>query len=161
MRTRGDLLPTHEALQKRGGFFQADVRPAPRRIRRLRRNFRSPACIAAAALREAFHDDEAARMVLHTCDRMAAGGIHDPLGGGFARYSVDAEWLVPQLREMLYDQAQLAQLYLDAHLVSEERVIRDLTLPAEKLGLAELAPSEGKRITPAPSATFLITSCAT
>ncbi len=37
-----------------------------------------------------FHDEEAVRMVLHTCDRMAAGGIHDQLGGGFARYSVDA-----------------------------------------------------------------------
>ena len=65
-----------------------------------------------------FHDAEAARMVLHTCERMAAGGIHDQLGGGFARYSVDAEWLVPHFEKMLYDNAQLAQLYLDAHLVS-------------------------------------------
>ena len=65
-----------------------------------------------------FHDDEAVRMVLHTCERMAAGGIHDQLGGGFARYSVDAEWLVPHFEKMLYDNAQLAQLYLDAHLVS-------------------------------------------
>ena len=59
-------------------------------------------------------------MVLHTCDRMAAGGIHDQLGGGFARYSVDAEWLVPHFEKMLYDNAQLAQLYLDAYLVSRE-----------------------------------------
>src|SRR5439155_24877272 len=48
-----------------------------------------------------FKDDEAMRMVLHTCDRMAAGGIHDQLGGGFARYSVDAEWLVPHFEKML------------------------------------------------------------
>jgi uncharacterized protein YyaL (SSP411 family) len=48
-----------------------------------------------------FHDEEAAQMVLHTCDRMAAGGIHDQLGGGFARYSVDAEWLVPHFEKML------------------------------------------------------------
>ncbi|MEK7707631.1 MAG: DUF255 domain-containing protein, partial [Verrucomicrobiota bacterium] len=48
-------------------------------------------------------DDEAARMVLHTCDAMAAGGIHDQLGGGFARYSVDAQWLVPHFEKMLYD----------------------------------------------------------
>jgi uncharacterized protein YyaL (SSP411 family) len=68
-----------------------------------------------------FHDDEAARMVLHTCDRMAAGGIHDQLGGGFSRYSVDAEWLVPHFEKMLYDNAQLAQLYLDAHLVVENK----------------------------------------
>ena len=58
-----------------------------------------------------FEDGEAVGMVLHTCDRMAAGGIHDQLGGGFARYSVDAEWL--------YDNAQLLQLYLDAYLVSK------------------------------------------
>jgi len=45
---------------------------------------------------------------LFTCDRMAAGGIHDQLGGGFSRYSVDAEWLVPHFEKMLYDNAQLA-----------------------------------------------------
>jgi uncharacterized protein YyaL (SSP411 family) len=66
-----------------------------------------------------FNDDEAVRMVLHTCERMASGGIHDQLGGGFARYSVDAEWLVPHFEKMLYDNAQLALLYLDAHLVSQ------------------------------------------
>src|SRR5581483_6689679 len=61
-----------------------------------------------------FQDEEAVRMVLHTCERMAAGGIHDQLAGGFARYSVDAQWLVPHFEKMLYDNAQLAQLYLDA-----------------------------------------------
>ncbi len=71
-----------------------------------------------------FQDDEAARMVLHTCGRMAAGGIHDQLGGGFSRYSVDAGWLVPHFEKMLYDNAQLAQLYLDAHLISAGRVAR-------------------------------------
>jgi len=66
-----------------------------------------------------FGDDAAKRMVLHTCERMAAGGIHDQLGGGFARYSVDAEWLVPHFEKMLYDNAQLVQLYLDAYLVAK------------------------------------------
>src|SRR6185437_6874808 len=65
-----------------------------------------------------FHDDEAVKMVVQTCERMAAGGIHDQLGGGFARYSVDAEWLVPHFEKMLYDNAQLVQLYLDAFLAS-------------------------------------------
>lgn len=46
-----------------------------------------------------------------TLDRMASGGIHDQLGGGFHRYSVDAHWLVPHFEKMLYDQAQLAQVY--------------------------------------------------
>ena len=102
-----------------------------------------------------FHDDEATRMVLHTCERMAAGGIHDQLGGGFARYSVDAEWLVPHFEKMLYDNAQLAQLYLDAFLVSGDArhaettrdildyVLRDMTHPGGGFYSAEDADSEG------------------
>ena len=101
-------------------------------------------------------DIEAQRMVLHTCDRMAAGGIHDQLGGGFARYSVDAAWLVPHFEKMLYDNAQLAQLYLDAWLVSGEArhaavvrdildyVLRDLAHPEGGFYSAEDADSEGK-----------------
>jgi uncharacterized protein YyaL (SSP411 family) len=102
-----------------------------------------------------FHDDEAARMVLHTCERMAAGGIHDQLGGGFARYAVDAGWLVPHFEKMLYDNAQLAQLYLDAFLVSGDArhaevardildyVLRDMTHPDGGFYSAEDADSEG------------------
>jgi uncharacterized protein YyaL (SSP411 family) len=51
-------------------------------------------------------------MLAKTLDEMAAGGIHDQVGGGFARYSVDAHWLVPHFEKMLYDNAQLARLYL-------------------------------------------------
>jgi uncharacterized protein YyaL (SSP411 family) len=103
-----------------------------------------------------FKDDDAARMVLHTCERMAAGGIHDQLGGGFARYSVDAEWLVPHFEKMLYDNAQLAQLYLDAYLVSKterfaavvrdilDYVLRDMTHPDGGFYSAEDADSEGQ-----------------
>jgi hypothetical protein len=101
-------------------------------------------------------DEEAARLVLNTCDRMAAGGIHDQLGGGFARYSVDAQWLVPHFEKMLYDNAQLAQLYLDAWLVSAEPrhadvardildyVLRDMTHPQGGFFSAEDADSEGQ-----------------
>ena len=102
-----------------------------------------------------YKDDEAVRMVLHTCARMAAGGIHDQLGGGFARYSVDAEWLVPHFEKMLYDNAQLAQLYLDAYLVSGDEdhaavvrdildyVLRDMTHSEGGFYSAEDADSEG------------------
>jgi len=55
---------------------------------------------------------DAATMLVHTLGAMARGGIHDQLGGGFARYSVDATWLVPHFEKMLYDNAQLARLYL-------------------------------------------------
>lgn len=54
------------------------------------------------------------RIVLGTLDRMAMGGIHDHLGGGFHRYSVDQRWHVPHFEKMLYDQAQLAIGYLEA-----------------------------------------------
>jgi uncharacterized protein YyaL (SSP411 family) len=51
--------------------------------------------------------------VLLTLDRMARGGIHDQLGGGFARYSTDERWLVPHFEKMLYDNAQLGRLYIE------------------------------------------------
>ena len=102
------------------------------------------------------HDNEAVKMVLHTCDRMAAGGMYDQLGGGFARYSVDAEWLVPHFEKMLYDNAQLVNLYLDAFLVSGETkyaaiardtiayVLRDMAHSDGGFFSAEDADSEGK-----------------
>jgi uncharacterized protein YyaL (SSP411 family) len=137
----GDLLPTPEALKNAGDSFKRMFDPchggfggAPK--------FPQPGMLSLL-LRCArrFHDDEAARMVLHTCDRMAAGGIHDQLGGGFARYSVDAGWLVPHFEKMLYDNAQLVNLYLDAHLVSEGRVTQAPDASSGKsLGLAELVP---------------------
>ncbi len=54
----------------------------------------------------------AGHMLDKTLEEMAAGGIHDQIGGGFARYSVDQHWLVPHFEKMLYDNAQLARLYL-------------------------------------------------
>jgi uncharacterized protein YyaL (SSP411 family) len=101
-------------------------------------------------------DGDAVQMVLHTCERMAAGGMYDQLGGGFARYSVDAEWLVPHFEKMLYDNAQLVHLYLDAYLVSDDKkyedvardilryVLRDMTHPGGGFYSAEDADSEGK-----------------
>jgi hypothetical protein len=101
-------------------------------------------------------DEDAIKMVLHTCEAMAAGGMCDQLGGGFARYSVDAEWLVPHFEKMLYDNAQLLSLYLDAYLESGDRhhaevarditryVLRDMTHPGGGFYSAEDADSEGK-----------------
>jgi len=57
-------------------------------------------------------------MALFTLRKMAAGGMHDQLGGGFHRYSVDALWRVPHFEKMLYDQAQLANAYLDAYQIT-------------------------------------------
>jgi uncharacterized protein YyaL (SSP411 family) len=57
---------------------------------------------------------EALQMAAHTLRRMHAGGMYDHIGGGFARYSVDAQWLVPHFEKMLYDNALLAQAYVHA-----------------------------------------------
>jgi uncharacterized protein YyaL (SSP411 family) len=139
-----------------GGFGGAPKFPQPA----------VPSFILRAAKR--FGDREAVDMVLHTCAKMAAGGIHDQLGGGFARYSVDERWLVPHFEKMLYDNAQLAQLYLDACLVSQapdagaaspvppaaelfaatardilDYVLRDMTHPDGGFYSAEDADSEG------------------
>ncbi|GIG58401.1 hypothetical protein Lfu02_27730 [Longispora fulva] len=54
---------------------------------------------------------EALEMVRHTCEQMARGGMYDQLAGGFARYSVDAEWVVPHFEKMLYDNALLLRVY--------------------------------------------------
>ncbi|MEY4366428.1 MAG: hypothetical protein RLZZ305_1772 [Actinomycetota bacterium] len=59
-------------------------------------------------------DEDARRMVALSLDSMACGGMHDHLGGGFARYSVDRMWLVPHFEKMLYDQALLARTYMRA-----------------------------------------------
>ena len=56
----------------------------------------------------------AGKMAEHTLQKMAEGGLHDHVGGGFHRYSVDEEWFVPHFEKMLYDQAQIALNYLEA-----------------------------------------------
>jgi hypothetical protein len=90
-----------------------------------------------------------------TLERMAAGGIHDQLGGGFARYSTDAEWLVPHFEKMAYDNAQALRLYVDAALVFDEPgfaqvarqtaawLLRDLQAAAGGFYTALDADSEG------------------
>ncbi len=66
------------------------------------------------------HDHNARQMVETTLHRMADGGIHDQVGGGFHRYSVDGIWLVPHFEKMLYDNALLARVYAMAHRVTGE-----------------------------------------
>ena len=90
-----------------------------------------------------------------TLRQMANGGIYDQLGGGFARYSVDEYWLVPHFEKMLYDNALLARLYLEAyeatgdgfyHRIAEETldyVMRDMRSPEGGFYSAEDADSEG------------------
>ena len=67
-------------------------------------------------------------MATSTLDRMAMGGMYDQFGGGFARYSVDERWLVPHFEKMLYDQALLVPVYVDAWLLTGAPLYRDVVL---------------------------------
>ncbi|MBP9091183.1 thioredoxin domain-containing protein [bacterium] len=75
----------------------------------------------ACAKSSSFSDsrkEECLELVQVTLDKMAYGGIHDQIGGGFARYSVDRHWLVPHFEKMLYDNALLAKTYIDGYLLT-------------------------------------------
>ena len=78
-----------------------------------------------------------------TLDRMAAGGIHDQLGGGFARYSVDAGWIVPHFEKMLYDNALLARTFLRAHLELGHERYRGVAVAICEWALREMLAPEG------------------
>ncbi len=104
------LLPQFDMQE--GGLGGAPKFPQPMALEFLLRSYRrtgSPEALAAAQL---------------TLDKMACGGIYDQLGGGFHRYSVDAVWLVPHFEKMLYDNAQLARVYLQAYQVTGEPLFR-------------------------------------
>ena len=99
--------------------------------------------------------DDALEMVRVTLDHMAAGGMHDLVGGGFHRYSVEETWLVPHFEKMLYDNALLASVYVHAWVVlGEERyrriaeetldyMVRELRLPDGGFASAQDADTNG------------------
>jgi uncharacterized protein YyaL (SSP411 family) len=81
--------------------------------------------------------------VLHTLGRMAAGGMHDHVGGGFHRYSTDPQWLVPHFEKMLYDNAQLAVLYLEGFQLSHDERLRRVAERTLDYVLREMTSPEG------------------
>src|SRR5438552_6636533 len=105
-----------------GGFSNAPKFPRPVTLNFLSRFYaRDPSSASGK---------RALEMNIFTLRKMAAGGMHDHLGGGFHRYSVDRYWHVPHFEKMLYDQAQLASAYLDAFQITRDPqyadVVRDI-----------------------------------
>ncbi|MCU1393040.1 MAG: hypothetical protein JWM34_1468 [Ilumatobacteraceae bacterium] len=87
--------------------------------------------------------DAARQVVTTSLDAMASGGIHDHVGGGFARYSTDREWLVPHFEKMLYDQALLLRVYTHAWLVFGEARWKQVAEEIVAYVLAEMTHDDG------------------
>ena len=103
---------------KEGGFGTAPKFPRPVSLNFLTRFY--------AVDPKGESGKHALEMDLVTLRKMAAGGMHDHLSGGFHRYSVDRYWHVPHFEKMLYDQAQLASAYLDAFQIGQDRQYADV-----------------------------------
>jgi uncharacterized protein YyaL (SSP411 family) len=148
-RVVGDLLEQHDAAG--GGFGGAPKFPQAMSLDVLLRALATGDAGDAPGV-----DDEVRGAVETSLDAMASGGIYDHVGGGFARYSVDAVWLVPHFEKMLYDQALLARVYLHAWQITGadryrqvldetvDYVLRDLRDPGGGFTSAEDADSEGE-----------------
>jgi uncharacterized protein YyaL (SSP411 family) len=128
---------------RHGGFGAAPKFPHPAAIDFLLRRHRSSG------------DRRLLDAAVLTLDHMDRGGIHDQVGGGFHRYSVDATWSIPHFEKMLYDNAQLARVYVHAHqLTGESRwrrvaedtldhALRELLLPGGGFASSQDADSPG------------------
>jgi uncharacterized protein YyaL (SSP411 family) len=114
-----------------GGFGSAPKFPRPVVLNFLLRYYSSA------------NNAEALEMVTETLRAMAAGGMHDHLGGGFHRYSVDQRWFVPHFEKMLYDQAQLAVSYLEAFQITQDTALADTARDIFRYVLRDLTDEDG------------------
>ncbi len=88
--------------------------------------FPQPMAIEYLLQRAAQGDPLGLDMARHALHAMAQGGLYDVVGGGFARYSTDDNWLVPHFEKMLYDNAQLARVYLHAYMITGDKYLRQV-----------------------------------
>lgn len=131
--THAVLLETFEKRydQVYGGFGKAPKFPMPNNL-----NF-------LLNYHQYTLDDKALKMLMHTLDSMALGGIYDPLGGGFARYSVDERWFAPHFEKMLYDNAQLIEIYAASYAVTGNEFHKQIALQTMDFCEKELKNEEG------------------
>ncbi len=116
---------------RHGGFGSAPKFPSSMNLEFLLRTFKRTG------------DARALEMVVHTCRRMAGGGMYDQLGGGFHRYSTDARWLVPHFEKMLYDNALLSRLYLRAYQTTGEESFRRVVVETLDYVAREMTDASG------------------
>ncbi len=99
-----------------GGFGGAPKFPAPMSLEFLLKYYKRTG------------EEKALDIVTTTCKKMAQGGIYDQLGGGFHRYSVDAIWLTPHFEKMLYDNAQLARVFLHLYQITNDEFFKKIAI---------------------------------
>ena len=88
-------------------------------------------------------NESALQHVKLTLDKMAYGGLYDQTGGGFARYSTDAEWFAPHFEKMLYDNGQLLSLYSEAYAVTQSKLYKDIVYETAEWLRREMTNPEG------------------
>ena len=102
-----------------------------------------PSMVLEFLLRRASRTGEGLEQVAHTCRAMAHGGMYDQLAGGFARYSVDEQWVVPHFEKMLYDNALLLRVYLHWWRATGSEDARRVCLETAEFLLRDLGTAEG------------------
>ncbi len=102
-----------------------------------------PSMVLEYLLRHAARTGDGLELVEHTCRAMASGGMYDQLAGGFARYSVDAEWVVPHFEKMLYDNALLLRVYVHLWRATGEAGARRVALETGDFLLRDLRTEQG------------------
>jgi len=138
------LAPAHAARQQLagafdpefGGFGGAPKFPHPTNIEFLLRQWRATAGAEEPDLHSLY-------MATLTLKRMADGGIYDQLGGGFARYSVDAYWMIPHFEKMLYDNGQLLRVYAHAALATGEPLFNRIASETADWMIRDMQSPEG------------------
>ncbi len=102
-----------------------------------------PSMVLELLLRHAARTGDGLELVEHTCRAMASGGMYDQLAGGFARYSVDAQWMVPHFEKMLYDNALLLRSYTHLWRATGAADARRVALETAGFLLRDLRTAEG------------------